>query len=186
MEFLSGLLHSAIMLSASSDCRCSIERRIGLQLEHATVEDLLLPNLAYNLEVLYDIDCVGRILDHFLLFEQSAGRIPSNSAFDSDGSSCGDDDDDDDDSDDEDVDEEEEHDDDDDDDDGHLMNSPNSLNPMRMVARLIDGYLAEVAPDVNLKASKFQALAEALPSYSRTSHDGLYRAIDIYLKVNML
>jgi hypothetical protein len=146
------------------------------------VEDLLLPNLAYNLEILYDIDCVGRILDHFLLFEQSAGHIPSNSAFDSDGSACGDDNDDDDDDDDDSDEEDEEE---EEDDDGHLMDSP-SLTPMRMVARLIDGYLAEVAPDVNLKASKFQALAEALPSYSRVSHDGLYRAIDIYLKVNML
>ena len=73
----------------------------------------------------------------------------------------------------------------DDDIDEHVINSP-SLTPMRIVARVIDNYLAEVAADVNLKASKFQNLAEALPSYARISHDGFYRAIDIYLKVCFL
>lgn len=55
---------------------------------------------------------------------------------------------------------------------------------MMMVSKLMDNYLAEVAPDVNLKPNKFQALAEALPEYSRLLDDGLYRAIDIYLKVS--
>lgn len=52
-----------------------------------------------------------------------------------------------------------------------------------MVAKLIDGYLAEVAPDINLKLPKFQALAAAVPEYARPLDDGLYRALDIYLKV---
>lgn len=146
---LSGLLRSAIILNASPDCRSNIERRIGLQLDQANLEDLLLPNLTYNLETLYDIDCVQRILDHFLLLDQSAGPLSSPSS----------------------------------DDDGHLASSP-SLTPMMMVARLMDGYLGEVAPDVNLKPSKFQSLAEALPDFARVSEDGLYRAIDIFLKAH--
>lgn len=63
-----------------------------------------------------------------------------------------------------------------------ILGSP-SLTPITTVAKLIDNYLAEVAPDVNLKLSKFQSLITAVPDYARPSDDGLYRAIDIYLKV---
>lgn len=52
-----------------------------------------------------------------------------------------------------------------------------------MVAKLVDGYLAEVASDPNLPLAKFVCLAETVSAYSRPSHDGLYRAIDMYLKV---
>jgi hypothetical protein len=62
------------------------------------------------------------------------------------------------------------------------MASP-SLTPITNVAKLIDDYLAEIAPDVNLKLPKFQSLASAVPKYARPLDDGLYRAIDIYLKV---
>ncbi|KAG6724871.1 hypothetical protein I3842_02G003800 [Carya illinoinensis] len=51
-----------------------------------------------------------------------------------------------------------------------------------MVAKLVDGYLAEVACDPSLLVSKFVSLAEMGSSFSRPSHDGLYRAIDMYLK----
>jgi hypothetical protein len=51
------------------------------------------------------------------------------------------------------------------------------------VAKLVDSYLAEIAPDASLKLSKFIALAEILPDYARVVDDGLYRAVDIYLKV---
>ncbi|XP_022741420.1 BTB/POZ domain-containing protein NPY3-like [Durio zibethinus] len=51
-----------------------------------------------------------------------------------------------------------------------------------LVAKLIDGYLAEIARDPNLPLSKFVNLAESVASFSRPSHDGLYRAIDMYLK----
>ncbi|RZR86412.1 hypothetical protein BHM03_00013609 [Ensete ventricosum] len=52
------------------------------------------------------------------------------------------------------------------------------------VAKLIDGYLAEVAKEPNLLCSKFTDLAGLVSSKSRPVHDGLYHAIDIYLKVN--
>ncbi|KAL8136903.1 hypothetical protein V2J09_002904 [Rumex salicifolius] len=68
---------------------------------------------------------------------------------------------------------------------GHLaMGGSSSLTPMTMVAKLMDNYLAEVAPDVNLKLSKFQALASAIPEYARPLDDGIYQAIDIYLKAH--
>ncbi|CAN8285750.1 unnamed protein product [Cochlearia groenlandica] len=52
------------------------------------------------------------------------------------------------------------------------------------VSKLMDSYLAEVALDSNLSASKFIALAELLPDHARVVCDGLYRAIDIFLKVH--
>jgi hypothetical protein len=52
------------------------------------------------------------------------------------------------------------------------------------VAKLVDSYLAEAAVDSNLNLAEFVALAGALPSHSRATDDGLYRAIDTYLKVS--
>lgn len=54
------------------------------------------------------------------------------------------------------------------------------------VAKLIDGYLAEIARDHNLPLPKFVNLAELVSSFPRATHDFLYRAIDMYLKVNSL
>lgn len=51
-----------------------------------------------------------------------------------------------------------------------------------MVAKLVDGYLAEIARDPSLPVSKFVNLAAMVSSFSRPSHDGLYRAIDMYLR----
>lgn len=52
------------------------------------------------------------------------------------------------------------------------------------ISKLVDNYLAEVARDPNLSIARFQVLAEFLPRSVRTCDDGLYRAIDIYLKVS--
>lgn len=54
------------------------------------------------------------------------------------------------------------------------------------ISRLLDNYLAEIARDPNLSITKFQVLAELLPENTRTCDDGLYRAIDTYLKVSYL
>ena len=47
----------------------------------------------------------------------------------------------------------------------------------------MDSFLAEVAPVVNLKPGIFQSLADSVPNYARLYDDGLYRAIDVFLKV---
>ncbi|XVF24873.1 hypothetical protein REPUB_Repub13aG0164800 [Reevesia pubescens] len=52
------------------------------------------------------------------------------------------------------------------------------------VAKLVDSYLAEAALDTNLSLDEFIALAGALPSHARAMDDGLYRAIDTYLKAH--
>ncbi|VVA97745.1 unnamed protein product [Arabis nemorensis] len=52
------------------------------------------------------------------------------------------------------------------------------------VAKLVDSYLAEAALDGGLTLPEFISLIEALPSHARTTEDGLYRAIDTYLKAH--
>lgn len=144
-QFLLASLKTAMILNATHDCRSSLERRIGAQLEQASVDELLIPNYSYTSETLYDIDCIQRMLDHFLVFDQTHEAETPRSF------------------------------------DGALIELP-AFSPIMAVAKLMDGYLAEVAPDANLKLEKFQSLADALPEYARVSDDGLYRAIDIYLK----
>lgn len=51
-----------------------------------------------------------------------------------------------------------------------------------MVAKLIDSYLTEISKDSNLPISTFIDLAEVVSGFSRPAHDGIYRAIDMYLK----
>ncbi|KAL6985158.1 hypothetical protein U1Q18_018535 [Sarracenia purpurea var. burkii] len=50
------------------------------------------------------------------------------------------------------------------------------------VGKLIDGYLVEIARDPNLPLSSFILLSQSIPESARPIHDGLYSAIDIYLK----
>ncbi|KAL8248297.1 hypothetical protein R6Q59_005165 [Mikania micrantha] len=145
-KFLFGLLKTALILRASLSCILNLEKRIGLQLDQATLEDLLMPNFSNTMETLYNIECVQRMVEHFMAIDQATGGASPCSIEDE-----------------------------------RLLGSP-SLTPVTMVAKLIDGYLAEVAPDINLKLPKFMSLAEAVPEYARPLDDGLYRAIDIYLK----
>lgn len=57
-----------------------------------------------------------------------------------------------------------------------------SSSVLHLATRLMDDYLAEVAPDVNLKPQKMQSLLEIFPEYLRELDDGIYRALDIYFK----
>lgn len=57
---------------------------------------------------------------------------------------------------------------------------------MAKVAKLVDNYLAEAAMDANLSLAEFVSLATALPSHARAVDDGLYRAVDTYLKVSLI
>ncbi|XP_057799372.1 BTB/POZ domain-containing protein NPY1 isoform X2 [Salvia miltiorrhiza] len=50
------------------------------------------------------------------------------------------------------------------------------------VGKVIDGYLAAVARDRNLTVSSFIKLSESVPETARPIHDGLYGAIDMFLK----
>ena len=43
-----------------------------MQFEQVYLEELLIPIYSYNIKTLYDIDCVQRILQHCLYFDQQA------------------------------------------------------------------------------------------------------------------
>ena len=51
------------------------------------------------------------------------------------------------------------------------------------VGKLMESFLAKIASDRNLLVSKFISFAECIPMEVRVTEDGMYRAIDIYLKV---
>ncbi|XP_073039516.1 BTB/POZ domain-containing protein SR1IP1-like isoform X2 [Primulina eburnea] len=59
-----------------------------------------------------------------------------------------------------------------------------SSNEMENVTRLIENYLAEIASDHNLSVPRFLDFAELIPEQYRITDDGMYRAIDIYLKAH--
>ncbi|KAG7028021.1 BTB/POZ domain-containing protein [Cucurbita argyrosperma subsp. argyrosperma] len=148
-NFLIGLLRTAMILHASPSCREILEKKIGSQLDQALLVDLLIPNMGYTVETLYDIDCIQRILDHFMyIYHATTASSP-----------C--------------IVEE-----------GQLVGGTDTLTPLTMVASLVDGYLAEVAPDVNLKLPKFHSLAAVIPDYARSMDDGIYHAVDVYLKAH--
>lgn len=54
---------------------------------------------------------------------------------------------------------------------------------LNKVGRLMDSFLAEVAPDSHMKLSKFLELAMILPNCASESHDRFYQAMDIYFEV---
>lgn len=66
----------------------------------------------------------------------------------------------------------------------NLDESVRSGSALIKVAKLVDNYLAEAAVDGNLTLSEFIGLAGALPGHARSTDDGLYRAIDTYLKAH--
>ncbi|PWA98135.1 nuclear RNA polymerase A2 [Artemisia annua] len=51
------------------------------------------------------------------------------------------------------------------------------------VAKIIEDYLAEFARDPNMSLIKFADLADMVSSLPRSTHDGIYHAIDMHLKV---
>ncbi|KAI5069035.1 hypothetical protein GOP47_0015336 [Adiantum capillus-veneris] len=153
--FLFGLLKVATLLNASDACKSNLERRIGAQLEQATLDDILLPNYSYSSETLYDVDCVQRLMEQFLALEKVVALGDNDASLQCNNDQA-----------------------------QHITASPSlsCMQPLREVARLLDVYLGEIAPDMNLKPAKFRALAECLPHCARALDDGLYRAIDIFIK----
>ncbi|KAG9158759.1 hypothetical protein Leryth_013651 [Lithospermum erythrorhizon] len=55
---------------------------------------------------------------------------------------------------------------------------------LMLVGKLVDGYLSEIASDANLKVDVFYQFAISLPDHARLYDDGLYRAVDVYLKAH--
>lgn len=143
-RFLLGLLRVALILGVNHTCLEALERKIGQQLDLATLDALLIPNYADS-DTLYNTDCVEKMIHYFMSSEPRPTSL-SPSSFD-------------------------------------LQALP-STDPLKRVAKLVDNYIAEIASDVNLKPDKIRSLAESLPESSRSLHDGLYRALDIYFKAH--
>ena len=140
VSFLSMLLRAAIYLETTVACRLDLEKRMGLQLPQAVLDDLLIPSYSFTGEhSLFDTDAVQRILMNYLEFEVEGVRLSNN------GVDLGSD--------------------------------------MERVGKLMENYLAEIASDRNVSLQKFIGLAELIPEQSRVTEDGMYRAVDIYLKV---
>ncbi|KDP26695.1 hypothetical protein JCGZ_17853 [Jatropha curcas] len=166
-SFLLKLLKAANILNASSSSKMELARRVGLQLEEATVNDLLIPSFSDESDTLYDVDLVINILEQFMLQGQSPPTSPPRSKFGFErrrrSRSA------------ENIDLEFQE---------SRRSSSASHSAKLKVAKIVDGYLQEIARDVNLPLSKFIALAESIPDFARHDHDDLYRAIDIYLKAH--
>ncbi|CAL9246975.1 unnamed protein product [Arabidopsis halleri] len=133
VSFLSILLRAAIYLETTVACRLDLEKRIGLQLRQAVIDDLLIPSYLFNGDnTMFDVDTVQRILMNYLEFEVEGSSVD----FASD------------------------------------------------IGELMESYLAEIASDRNINLAKFIGFAECIPKQSRITEDGMYRAIDIYLKTH--
>ena len=138
--FLLRLVSIATYVGASLTTKTELIRKAGLQLEEATLADLLLPSQSSSHHHRYDTDLVAAVLDSFLMLwrRQTSAHVSSNSQL---------------------------------------------LHSIRKVAKLIDSYLQAVSQDVHMPVPNFVSLAEAVPDIARESHDRLYKAINMYLKV---
>ncbi|GAB4859712.1 hypothetical protein Ancab_011192 [Ancistrocladus abbreviatus] len=83
-RFMLGLLRVALILGVSHECKDSIEKRVGMQLELATLDNLLIPSYSDS-DTLYETDCVQRIIQHFAssehgipLFSPSTNEIEAS------------------------------------------------------------------------------------------------------------
>ncbi|XP_010464139.1 PREDICTED: BTB/POZ domain-containing protein At5g67385 [Camelina sativa] len=141
VSFLSMLLRAAIYLETTVACRLDLEKRLGLQLGQAVLDDLLIPSYSFTGDhSLFDTDTVQRILMNYLEFEVEGVRISNNGV--------------------------------------------DLAGDMERVGKLLENYMAEIASDRNVSLQKFIGLAELIPEQSRVTEDGMYRAVDIYLKAH--
>lgn len=160
-SFLLKLLKAGMILGVSNSSRMELAKRAGLQLDEASLSDLLIPSLSYASDALYDVDLVQTIVEHFLMQDQSPPVSPRHSPqpYEKRRTRSA-----------ENIDFIESR-----------RSSATHSSKLR-VAKVIDAYLAEIARDDHLGVSKFITVAGLIPDFARPLHDGLYRAIDIYLK----
>ncbi|CAN6282261.1 unnamed protein product [Urochloa humidicola] len=154
--FLLKLLRAACLLESGESCHSDLIKRIGTHLDGASVSDLLIPVNADE-NTVYNIDLIMAIVEEFMSQNSDNGKAKFQ-------------------------------------DDEEIVEVENVCVAENVsvatvpsasklaVAKLIDGYLAEIAKDPNLPLPKMMALAEMVSSLPRPTHDGLYRAIDMYLK----
>ncbi|KAF8393026.1 hypothetical protein HHK36_021267 [Tetracentron sinense] len=145
-SFLLKLLKVVILVGVGDASREELVKRISLQLDEASVNDLLLPARSPDTTV-YDVRLVQSIVNRFVMQD----RCTQDLDYSEKNEKATDD---------------------------FVLGCRSWL----IVGKLIDGYLAEIASDPNLPISSFIDLSQLIPAAARPIHDGLYRAIDIYLK----
>ncbi|XP_021719460.1 BTB/POZ domain-containing protein At3g22104-like [Chenopodium quinoa] len=130
-------LRIASNLKLTQPHKSKLEILIGLQLDQATLDDLLLPFPLRKTKkcTMYNVNIVLRFLKNFLL-------------------------------------------------DGNISHHKLCSYRLKRVARLVDSYASEIAPDHRLKPSMFVALTMVIPDSARDSCDKIYQAIEIFLEVH--
>ncbi|KAL1210050.1 BTB/POZ domain-containing protein [Cardamine amara subsp. amara] len=162
-SFLLQLLKMANVMNVSPSSKMELAVKAGNQLDKATVTELLIP-LSDKSGMLYDVDVVKIMVKQFLS-QVSPEISPRRTRTEHRRSHS-----------EENINLEEIQ---------EIGRSLSSSPPLlSKVAKLVDSYLQEIARDVNLTVSKFVELAESIPDGSRTCHDDVYKAIDIYLQVH--
>ncbi|XP_073308042.1 phototropic-responsive NPH3 family protein NPY2-like [Primulina huaijiensis] len=146
-SFLLKLLKAAISVDSGETVNMELAKRIGQQLEEASVNDILI-RANERESMIYDVPIVKKILEEFIAQDRNAETETEN------GNEI------------------------------HEIRKPGILSEASklMVAKLVDDYLAEIAKDPNLPMPMFISVAEMVSSFSRPAHDGLYHAIDTFLK----
>ncbi|OWM65677.1 BTB/POZ domain-containing protein NPY5-like [Punica granatum] len=143
--FMLRLLRAAVLLECAEMERNNLMGRISLQLDEASVGDLLF-RAPPGEPTMYDVETVERLVEEFAMHQRS-DEISRVDEF------------------------------------GEEIKSPLRLSESKArVVKLVDGYLAEISRDPNLPLAKFVNLANMVSGFPRPTHDGLYRAIDMYLK----
>nr|KJB50263.1 hypothetical protein B456_008G161100 [Gossypium raimondii] len=132
------------------------KHRLVLESLEVRVSDMLIPCLSHSSDTLYDIDIILTIFEQFMLQGQSPPTSPprsklgierrrrSRSAKNVDLKFQ------------------------------EARRSSASHSSKLKVGRIVDGYLQETSKNVNLPLSKFIAIAETIPNFSRPDHDDLY------------
>jgi hypothetical protein len=166
--FLLQLLRAGTVVNASATAKMELVKRIGVQLEDAILQDLLIPSISDTSdESFYDVDLVQIIVEQYLAHDKSPTASPLDGSWSPFSerqrrttTQCT-----------ENLDHSK-----------RSFHQFNSHSSQLKVAKLIDSYLAEIARDKNLVLSKFIQLAESVPTCARPVHDNLYHAVDMYLQ----
>ncbi|KAI3793803.1 hypothetical protein L1987_36425 [Smallanthus sonchifolius] len=68
-RFLLGLMRVGLILGVRDKCQYSLEKRIGMQLDLASLDGLMIPSYSDS-DTLYNTECVERIINYFLTSEE--------------------------------------------------------------------------------------------------------------------
>ncbi|MQL95385.1 hypothetical protein Taro_028056 [Colocasia esculenta] len=145
-SFLFKLLKIVLLIEAEDKVKEEVVSRISMQLDKASVKDLLIPSKS-SFDTIYDVQLVLTLVNRFM---EQYGSIMDSDFLVKDEEIA---------------------------DHFALVNAS-----LLTIGKLVDEYLAEISSDPNLPLTSFIECAKSIPEVARSNHDGLYTAIDVYLK----